>query len=121
MIAAGAAAVTGIVLAGVLGNHAPSALAASSGFLEVAALGTAAASVPVVGGAGSSDEPGRVPAVCGRRQEPVGLEYTDMAVTCYFVIVHGGQAAIWYPCVRPPRTCFLRTRCSVRLIFGGRA
>jgi hypothetical protein len=36
-------------------------------------------------------------------RNPAGLEYTDMAVTCYFVMTHGGQAAIWYSCVRPPR------------------
>jgi hypothetical protein len=30
------------------------------------------------------------------------------------------QAAIWYSCVSPPRTCFRRIRCSARLISGGR-
>ena len=30
------------------------------------------------------------------------------------------QAAIWYSCVRPPRTCFRRIWCSARLISGGR-
>ena len=28
----------------------------------------------------------------------------------------GRQAAIWYSCVSPPRTCFRRIRCSARLI-----
>ena len=32
----------------------------------------------------------------------------------------GCQAAIWYSCVSPPRTCFRRIRCSARLISGGR-
>ena len=31
------------------------------------------------------------------------------------------QAATWYSCVSPPRTCFRRIRCSARLISGGRA
>jgi NADPH:quinone reductase-like Zn-dependent oxidoreductase len=32
----------------------------------------------------------------------------------------GRQAAIWYSCVSPPRTCFRRIRYSARLISGGR-
>ena len=32
----------------------------------------------------------------------------------------GCQAAIWYSCVSPPRTCLRRIRCSARLICGGR-
>jgi len=32
----------------------------------------------------------------------------------------GCQAAIWYSCVSPPRTCFRRIWCSARLISGGR-
>ena len=30
------------------------------------------------------------------------------------------QAATWYSCVSPPRTCFRRIRYSARLICGGR-
>ena len=36
------------------------------------------------------------------------------------VAAWGRQAAIWYSCVSPPRTCFRRIRCSARLISGGR-
>jgi hypothetical protein len=32
----------------------------------------------------------------------------------------GRQAAMWYSCVSPPRTCFRRIRYSARLISGGR-
>jgi hypothetical protein len=32
----------------------------------------------------------------------------------------GCQAAMWYSCVSPPRTCFRAIRCSARLICGGR-
>ena len=35
------------------------------------------------------------------------------------VTAWGCQAAIWYSCVSPPRTCFRRIRCSARLISGG--
>ena len=55
-----------------------------------------------------------------RGPDPVGLEYTIMAMTCVFsrrrVVC---QAAIWYLWVSPPRTCFRRIRCSVRLIGSG--
>jgi SAM-dependent methyltransferase len=36
------------------------------------------------------------------------------------VAAWGRQAATWYSCVSPPRTCFRRIRCSARLICGGR-
>jgi len=36
------------------------------------------------------------------------------------VAAWGCQAAIWYSCVSPPRTCFRRIRYSARLICGGR-
>ena len=48
--------------------------------------------------------------------EPVGLEYTIMAVTCFFSQQAGRQAAIWYSCVSQPKTCFRRVRYSARLI-----
>jgi hypothetical protein len=55
-----------------------------------------------------------------RVPHPVGLEYTITAMTCVFsrrrVVC---QAAIWYSWVSPPRTCFRRIRCSVRLIGSG--
>ncbi len=51
----------------------------------------------------------------------VGLEYTIVAVACSLAAdAWACQAAIWYSCVRPPRTCFRRIRCSARLISGGR-
>ena len=63
--------------------------------------------------------PGEDPRGPGR--QPVGLEYGVMAVTCSLVAAAWGyQAAIWYSCVRPPRTCFRRVRYSARLISGGR-
>ncbi len=43
----------------------------------------------------------------------VGLEYTIVAVTCFFSQQPGCQAAIWYSCVSPPRTCFRWARCSL--------
>ncbi len=53
--------------------------------------------------------------------DPVGLEYTIVAVTCSLLVaVWVCQAAIWYSWVTPPRTCFRRIRCSARLISGGR-
>ena len=45
------------------------------------------------------------------RPGPVGLEYTIVEVTCSLLAaVWGCQAAIWYSCVSPPRTCFRRIR-----------
>ena len=55
------------------------------------------------------------------RANPAGLEYTIVAVTCSLLLAAWGcQAAIWYSCVSPPRTCFRRIRCPARLISGGR-
>jgi len=55
------------------------------------------------------------------RENPVGLEYTIVAVTCSLLEAgRGYQAAIWYSCVSPSRTCFRRIRCSARLISDGR-
>jgi hypothetical protein len=52
---------------------------------------------------------------------PVGLEYTVGAATCVFSQQHAAaQAAIWYSCVSPPRTCFRQIWYSARLISGGR-
>jgi hypothetical protein len=57
----------------------------------------------------------------GTVDEPVGLEYTIRAVTCFFPYGCGAcHAAIWYSYVSPPRTCFRRIRCPARLISGGR-
>lgn len=59
--------------------------------------------------------------VADMRADPVGLEYAIVEVTCSLLAaVWGCQAAIWYSCVSPPRTCFRRIRCSARLICGGR-
>jgi hypothetical protein len=38
----------------------------------------------------------------------------------HLVVARGCQAAIWYSCVSPPRTCFRRIRYLARLISGGR-
>ena len=55
------------------------------------------------------------------RPHPVGLEYTIGTATCVFSQQHEApQAAIWYSCVSPPRTCFRQIRYSARLICGGR-
>ena len=51
----------------------------------------------------------------------VGLEYAIVAVTCFFSQQPGAlDAAIWYSCMSPPRTCLRRIRYSARLISGGR-
>jgi hypothetical protein len=52
---------------------------------------------------------------CGARIREYGCELL------LFVMTPGCQAATWYSCVRPPRTCFRRTRCSARSICGGRS
>jgi 3-hydroxyisobutyrate dehydrogenase len=52
---------------------------------------------------------------CGARIHECGCDLL------LFVVAHGCQAAIWYSCVRPPSTCFRRSRCSARSICGGRA
>ena len=52
---------------------------------------------------------------------PARLEYSIVALACLFSWRRAAcHAAIWYSCVRPPRTCFRRIWYSARLISGGR-
>jgi hypothetical protein len=55
-------------------------------------------------------------------EQPVGLEYTDVACDqLFFAVAHCCQAATWYSFMRPPTICFRRTRCSARSICSGQA
>jgi hypothetical protein len=67
------------------------------------------------------DDGGREIHAAGLVVNPVGLEYSIVVLACLFRWRRAAcQAAIWYSCVRPPRTCFRRIWCSARLISGGR-
>jgi nicotinamidase-related amidase len=78
------------------------------------------AQLPALASAAEGYDPYVAIDACGRF-EPVGLEYTIVGGDLRLpVAAWSCQAAIWYSCVSPPRTCFRRIRYSARLIFGGR-
>ena len=58
----------------------------------------------------------------GLRPPPCGARIHDRGGDLLLLVAAWGcQAAIWYSCVSPPRTCFRRIRYLARLICGGRA
>ena len=59
--------------------------------------------------------------VCSRGAQPCGARIHDRGGDLLLLAAgRDRQAAIWYSCVRPSRTCFRRIRYSARLISCGR-